>query len=152
MGHEKLTFKREKTFLEAGLPPQGVNCPKKGTDYCFFVSSVKQGRFHLLDRQEDEGTDNYPRSHLTFWPGEPVFNLERPCFLPWCDIEQLTCFSPVGQIKRQWDEGWSKDLRKASFQANAHTSKNSKARPFVEVFLWHYDCRSSLWQPFLFFL
>lgn len=68
-------------------------------------------------------------------PSGLVSHLERPCLLPWCGIKQLTYFLPLGQIQRWSDGGWSKDLRTASFQTNAHPSENSKARPFVEVLL-----------------
>lgn len=101
MWHEGLTFKSEKTFGKLRLPPQGINCPKKMYRLLLLCQLCKATNvFIYWTERQDDGTDDFPRSHLIFWPGEPVSNLERPCLLPWCDIEQLPCFFPLGQIQR----------------------------------------------------
>lgn len=51
------------------------------------------------------------------------------------------------------DGGWSKDLKIASFQTNAHASEKSKARLlFLEMLLRHCNWGLNFWQQFLFFL
>lgn len=128
---------------------QGMSNLKEGVGYCFSVSCVRQGRFSSTKQKSRmrEQIADFPGPYLTLWPGVP-FGKTMLIALVWHPAAYLLLAFGTDSEMVRWR--LERRFKNSLILDKCSCSENSKARPFIDVLLWHYHWGSTFWQPFLF--